>query len=298
MRAALQSVRNAAAGTGSEGGGADATGPMPERRTSGALKDLTSRGVTAVVAGVVALLVVVGAIVAFAANGSDGSGGTPDGNGNSSTHGGTGGAGDGGTKNGGADASQAPTDEDDGGKTEDDDKGGHGKGHGHGKHKGKKDKGGDKALPEGYREVTDDHFHFSMAMPEDFARVGVAGSDSGGVYAASEDGYPSIQVDYTSGPGDDAVEAWRQLERAVSRSSDEYQRVGSIHSVDWRGYPTVADWQFTRTEHGQRVHVLNRGFKVDDGRGHAILITCEADKWDDDACRTLRDTAFRTFRPA
>jgi eukaryotic-like serine/threonine-protein kinase len=305
MRAALQSVRNAAAaGSRSEPAPTDAEKPDAApaatpaggtaRRAPVALKDLTSRGAMVVTAGVLALLVVVGAIVAFAANGDDAKGGGPA---DSSTQGTTGGRGKSGdsAKNG-QDASQAPTPTgDDTGEQGDDNTG-----NGNGKHKGKGKKKGkaDRALPDGYHNVTDNDFHFTVAMPKGFHRIGIAGSDSGGIYAASKGSYPSIQIDYTSHPGDDAVRSWKQLEGAVSSNSNDYRRVGDIHSVDWKGYPTVADWQFERTEHGQRVHVLNRGFKVNDGRGHAILITCKADKWNDDECRTLRQTAFATFKPA
>lgn len=301
VRAALQSVRNAAASGQTEPAGAEKTGPMPARRAPVALRDLTSRSAMAVTAAVVALLVVVGTIVAFASNGGDDrNGGSPS---DSSTHGGTGQetGGDDSAKNGGQDASEAPTDAADGdGKGNGPGKGDDAKnGHGKGKKKGKKkEKGGAKALPDGYHKVTDGRFHFSLAMPEGFKRVGIAGSNSGGIYAKSDGSYPSIQVDYTSHPTDDATQAWRQLEPAVRSNSTGYHRIGKIKSVSWRTYPTTADWQFLRTEHGQRVHVLNRGFKVDDGRGHAILITCKADKWNDTACRTLRETAFRTFQPS
>jgi tRNA A-37 threonylcarbamoyl transferase component Bud32 len=298
MRAALQSVRNAAAsGSRNEpaGNGGEPTGPMPARKTPVALSDLTSRGAMAVTAAVVMLLVVVGTIVAFAASGDD-KGGASD----NSTPGSTAGRNAGGhsAKNGDRKASPSAS-----ATRPSADDGEHGKGKAGGKHKrkdegkGKKGKS-DKALPEGYHQVTDGRFHFSVAMPENFERVGIAGSNSGGIYAASKGSYPKIQVDYTSSPGDDAVRSWKQLEGAVRGSSDGYKRVGEIHSVEWNGYPTVADWQFERTEHGQRVHVLNRGFKVNDGRGHAILITCKADKWDEHACRTLRRTAFDTFEPA
>ncbi|MGW5122238.1 serine/threonine protein kinase, partial [Streptomyces noursei] len=68
-----------------------------------------------------------------------------------------------------------------------------------------------------------------------------------------------------------------------------------IKAIGWRGYPTVADWSFTRRQHGEDVRVLNRGFRADDNHGYAIMITCKAGAWDDKECRELRNTAFRTF---
>ncbi|NLU72378.1 serine/threonine protein kinase [Streptomyces sp. HNM0575] len=150
------------------------------------------------------------------------------------------------------------------------------------------------SLPDDYTQVTDKRFHFSMAMPEDFKRSGVAGSNSGAKYSGG--GLPKLQVDFSPKPLKDAAAGWRDLEPAVKGNSSGYRRI-SIKSVQWRGYPTVGDWQFERDEGGDRVRVLNRGFRADDSHGYAIMITCKAGKWDDDECRTLRETAFKTFKP-
>ncbi|WP_236572721.1 serine/threonine-protein kinase [Streptomyces sp. GS7] len=153
-------------------------------------------------------------------------------------------------------------------------------------------KGGD-AVPDGFTEVTNAGFHFRMAMPDGFRQTGTAGENSGAIYSASG-GFPRVQVDFNDQPGQDAAAAWRSLEPSVAGSSDGYHLIG-IKAVDWRGYPTVADWSFTRQQGGTEVRVLNRGFRVDDQHGFAIMITCKADSWDEKECRQLRDTAFRTF---
>ncbi|SFS31464.1 Protein kinase domain-containing protein [Streptomyces harbinensis] len=158
---------------------------------------------------------------------------------------------------------------------------------------------GDGTLPEnpqGYAELTDETFRFRMSLPDGWRRTGIAGQNSGGIFSAPDGGPPKVQVDFNATPGDDAAGAWHSLEPAVRSNSTEYQRIG-IAAVGWRDYPTVADWEFERTEGGTRVRVLNRGFQVDPGRGYAIMITCAADAWDEEECRTLRDTAFRTFSP-
>lgn len=152
-----------------------------------------------------------------------------------------------------------------------------------------------KGLPDDYKTVTDQQFRFSMAMPDDFRRTGTAGQNSGGIY--SEDGgFPRVQVDFSAQPTDDAKRAWDQLEAQIKGSLGNYKRLG-IESVEFNGYPTVADWGFERDQGGERVRVLNRGFKVDATHGYAILITCKADEWDDDECRTIRETAYSTFKP-
>ncbi|MEU0954847.1 serine/threonine-protein kinase [Streptomyces niveus] len=152
-----------------------------------------------------------------------------------------------------------------------------------------------KGVPEDFKTVTVKQFRFSMAMPEDFRRTGTAGQSSGGIY--SEDGeFPRIQVDFNAKPTNDAKRAWEQLEAQIKGSISNYKRLG-IKSVEFNGYPTVADWGFERDQGGERVRVLNRGFKVDATHGYAIMITCKASEWDDDECRTLRETAYSTFKP-
>ncbi|WP_156722999.1 serine/threonine-protein kinase [Streptomyces apocyni] len=156
---------------------------------------------------------------------------------------------------------------------------------------------GDDGLPDGYKQVSDAEFRFSMAMPESFRPTAIAGQNSGRIYSESG-GFPRVQVDFTSSPGDDAVAAWRGLVPAVASSSTNFKLLG-IHKVDdYNGYPTVADWQFEREQNGERVRVLNRGFKVDAGRGYSIMISCKVSEWDGDECGTLRKTSFDTFRPA
>ncbi|MGW7519317.1 protein kinase domain-containing protein [Streptomyces sp. NPDC054796] len=161
----------------------------------------------------------------------------------------------------------------------------------------KDDESGKPSLPDGYENVEDDQFHFSMAMPGDMEKAGIAGQNSGRKYATGGSGLPKIQVDYNPKPTSDAAAAWRSLEGAVKGNSPSYHRIG-IEKVSWRGYPTVADWQFTRTEGGTKVRVLNRGFKVDSTHGYAIMVTCKASGWDEKKCRDLRETAFKTFKVA
>ncbi|MFI7277766.1 protein kinase [Streptomyces sp. NPDC049879] len=150
-------------------------------------------------------------------------------------------------------------------------------------------------LPDGFTQVENEDFNFRIAMPEGWEFLRTAGQNSGAVYGPS-DGPARLQVDFNPEPGDDAAQAWRDLEPAVSGGSDDYDLIG-IETVEWRDYPTVADWEFTRRDGGQPVRVLDRGFRVDDERGYAVMITCAADAWDGDDCRALRETAFETFEP-
>ncbi|EGE42347.1 protein kinase [Streptomyces sp. SID4928] len=152
------------------------------------------------------------------------------------------------------------------------------------------------ALPAGYEKVVDTRFNFTMAMPEGFKRTAIAGSNSGGIYNDKQGSFPRVQVDFNSSPKDDAAAAWRGAVASVKVLSDGYQH-GGIKKVEYNGYPTVADWTFERNHNGVRVKVLNRGFKVDAKRGYSIMISCKVDEWEDDECRTLRETAYATFTP-
>ncbi|WP_370416836.1 serine/threonine-protein kinase [Streptomyces fradiae] len=151
-------------------------------------------------------------------------------------------------------------------------------------------------LPAGYVMVSNDRFHFSMAMPSSFRMTAIAGENSGGIFNASKGSFPRVQVDFNASPKDDAAAAWRAAMAGVAASSNGYKHIG-IGPVSYKGYPTVADWEFERTQAGQRIHVLNRGFKVDADHGYSIMISCQADAWNEAECKTLRETAFVTFSP-
>ncbi|MEE1940596.1 serine/threonine-protein kinase [Streptomyces sp. TRM 70361] len=294
----------AGAGGGRNGGSGGAATSVLRTRTSALARKARQPAGLAVVAAVVALAVL-GTVLALVLGGGDGGDGGQAGEDSSAVSSGggeqdSGGERDSGGGDGGASPEASPSGEDDGTAGQDGqdgrgDQGGADGAGGNGDDGGRDDQGG-KAPPEGYETVTDDRFNFSMAMPEGYRRTGIAGQNSGGIYTPSGGGLPKIQVDFSGSPGEDAAAAWKALEPAVRGSSSGYTRLG-IKSVDWRDYPTVADWTFERTEGGQRVRVLNRGFRVDGDSGYAVMITCPADEWDGAECRTVRKTAFGTFRP-
>ncbi|GAA1920566.1 hypothetical protein GCM10009716_31510 [Streptomyces sodiiphilus] len=286
--------------------------PAPAGRAASGGTPLAAGRRRLLVAGVVAvvLLALLGAALASTMGGGkdeeasggagsgqrddDAAGGDPDGPGGS---GGTDGGAD--ASDGGADAGEGT---EDGGEPGADDEYGEdggerdpaGSGDGDGGPGG--EGGASPQIPEGYAEITDTDFRFRVALPEGWERVRIAGQNSGGEYSDPAGGPPMVQIDFTSSPGNDAAAAWRLLEPATQSASRNYRRIG-IEEIEWRGYPTVADWEFERVVRGRDVRVLNRGFRVDAARGYAIMITCVADEWDGKECRTLRDTAFSTFQP-
>ncbi|MEW2368850.1 serine/threonine-protein kinase [Streptomyces sp. NPDC006656] len=149
-------------------------------------------------------------------------------------------------------------------------------------------------LPAGFTKVTDLNFQFAMVMPEGFHQTGTAGTNSGAIYSRSG-GFPRIQVDHTSSPGNDARAAWAEMVPGLAGSSRNYHQI-RLEPVEYRGYPTVADLEFEREEQGMKVRVLDRGFRADAKNGYAIMISCPADQWDGPECTQIRNTAFDTFQ--
>ncbi|WP_329135597.1 protein kinase [Streptomyces sp. NBC_01476] len=156
--------------------------------------------------------------------------------------------------------------------------------------------GGGSGLPSGYTTATNARFHFTMAMPPGWHQTGTSLGGAGAIYSA-HGGYPRVQVDFSSHPGKDAAATWRGNEAGVKANSDDYQRI-VIKSIDYRNYRTAADWEFYRTEGGQKMHVLNRGFVTDGSHAYAILISIPADDWNSAASVQMRNAFFSSFQQA
>ncbi|WAP57687.1 serine/threonine-protein kinase [Streptomyces sp. S465] len=299
----------AASGAARKAGAAAATpesapAPQPAVPPRASITDVVPRR-TLIIIAVVVVLAIVGAVLAVVLSSGDDGGGNAKGasGGDKSTSAGvSGGTEEGqGTDKSGQSAGESPNAESSGEQTsasaskgsddESDDTSDDG---GSGDDSGKGEDGGGKGgLPDGYKTVKSSDFPFSMAMPEDWSVHSGSYSGSRKYYGGSS--IPRIQVDFTDSPRSDAVADWKKGEENARRTMSGYKGLG-IKSIDWNGYPTVADWQFERNQDGKRVRAINRGFKADGSHGFAILITCEASKWDDEECATLRQTAFDTFK--
>ncbi|WP_275562934.1 serine/threonine-protein kinase [Streptomyces sp. 5-6(2022)] len=302
-----------AAGSGAAGSASDAAtpeaapGPRPPLPPRASITDVVPKRTLIIIAAVVVLAIVATVLAVVLNDGGDGGDNAKGSSGGdkSASAGASGGSKEDqgkGTDKTGQSAGESPKTETSGGKRsgqpesskESDDnsgKGGGGSDDNSGKGKGGGGKGG---LPGGYKTVKSSDFPFSMAMPEGWSVHPGSYSGSRKYYGGSS--IPRIQIDFTNAPKSDAEADWRKSEENARRTMSGYKGLG-IKSVDWRGYPTVADWEFERLDRdGKRVHVINRGFKADGSHGFAILITCEASKWDDKECTTLRQTAFDTFK--
>ncbi|MFF5918087.1 protein kinase [Streptomyces flavochromogenes] len=325
MRGALKSVRNAAASVKAEPtaptartatGAASATRqaggrPTPARAS---LTDVVPRR-TLVIIAAVAVLALLGTILAVSLKGGDEGNQGKDSGGTTASAGASAG-GDGSSASGGSDSGkgQSPGGAGQQGGAQPGDTGSNGSTGGNGTTgstgatdgsggsngtgttpTGKPGGGTGAQLPAGYTLVTNDRFHFSMAMPATFKLRSIPGYSGGGIFSESG-GFPRIQVDFNSSPKDDAAAAWELGKIGVAATSKNYKHFG-IRTVSYKGYPTVADWEFERTQQGMRVHVLNRGFKVDAKHGYSIMVSCKAEEWNGAECKTLRETAFATFSP-
>ncbi|MEU5659894.1 serine/threonine-protein kinase [Streptomyces sp. NPDC047737] len=304
LRGALRSVRNAKApaaaasvphtpsrAPATPAAMASASGPAGSpARTTASITDVVPRRTLAVIAGVV-VLAVLGTVLALTL-GDDGESDKGGSKGDTTTSAGAAAGGDGAATGGGS-----GKDETSGTEKGGEDGQGEEKGEASAEPSASQETGepGPDALPSGYRTVGNKQFHFSVAMPGSFKFDAIAGQNSGAIYNA-DGGFPRIQIDYNGSPKDDAAAAWAGAVAATRSLSNGYKHIG-IKKVEYNGYPTVADWEFTRNQQGMRVRVLNRGFKADATHGYSIMISCKASEWNGEECRTLRETAFATFEP-
>ncbi|WP_431034176.1 protein kinase domain-containing protein [Streptomyces sp. P6-2-1] len=141
-------------------------------------------------------------------------------------------------------------------------------------------------------DVTDhrDPTGFSIGLPDGWKRVS---ADRAGVRFAGPAGQ-KLLVGTTTTPSDDAVADWTKQERYMVRP--HYQRV-SIKRVDYRGWET-ADWEFTYTDGGTRMHSVDRGTVVNSHRGYGLMFTTKDAGWNGKRARQTWQTFTETFTPA
>nr|WP_324290346.1 protein kinase [Streptomyces sp. H27-H1] len=304
-RLALKSARTAAAARAAAAAAATASAATaaeaPSPRSAPVAAPLTDvvprRTIALAIAGVVVALVVIGSLVAYAVSGDDDKDGAPqDGKGGKGgSHSAASSPGPGSSPSATPSPSPKAGEPSTGGAGSPDPGQSQGSGTNPGQGEGSTPGGALPGLPPGYVQINDPKFHFAMGMPEGFEQTDTIGKDDGVIYSR-DGGFPRIQIDFNSKPRDDARAAWLELAPVVAGNSKNYKLL-RLEPVEYRGYPTVADWEFERDQRGVRVRVLDRGFRMDAKHGYAIMITCLADQWDAAECTQLRTTAFDTFQP-
>ncbi|MFI2505415.1 protein kinase [Streptomyces sp. NPDC018972] len=130
---------------------------------------------------------------------------------------------------------------------------------------------------------------YSIGLPEGwkFQSTGAAGDRFTGPNGQK------LLIGWTTTPKDDPVADWKNQERAMVRA--QYQRI-RIEAVDYRGWDT-ADWEFTYVESGTKYRSIDRGTVVGDRLGYGLMYTARAADWGSDQRKDTWRTLTKTFRP-
>jgi eukaryotic-like serine/threonine-protein kinase len=277
MRAALRSVRKAAAKKAPEPGGPAATLPAPQRAS---LSDVVPRRTLFIVIAAI-VIALLGTVIGVALG--DSGGGKGD-----SKNGGHGARSDGkaagsAPKTSGAAGSSAGAESASPSSTASASSSASKPG----------TAAGGAALPPGWTTYHDRE-GFSIALPRGWKRVGDDGYGVGSRFRGS--GGANLLVDWTHSPGKSALGTWRKDAGQARNTMSGYHQI-KVVAADYRGYD-VADWEYTRQEQGKPVHVLNRGMVTGPGHGYALMFTAPAGEWNSAANRLARTTFFATFKPA
>jgi len=144
-------------------------------------------------------------------------------------------------------------------------------------------------LPSGWHRYTNSSVGWSIGVPPGW-RVEPSGSE---VFLRDPAGGRYLQIDTKYPAGPSAKGAWEDQERSFRSSHSGYQRI-SLDNTSWRDYPDVADWEFTYTEGGAKLHAVDRGAVVAN-RGYGLFFQTHDDQWA--ASQDLRQSFYDTFQP-
>ncbi|MFJ5515659.1 serine/threonine-protein kinase [Streptomyces griseoluteus] len=264
--------------------------PRPAPKAS--LTDVVPRRTLIVVAAVIALaLVVVGTVLALTLGGDDGKGtgaqGAP--SASSSTKrdpdkGGSGATGPDGSGSAPATDGSRSAGSGDGSTADDPDGKGKGKDGGDGSDDDSSGSSGKKGSGSAPVVTTRKSAQgYSIGLPKGWKY----GSTSAAGDRYTGPGGQKLLVAWTSTPKSDPVRDWENQERYMVRS--QYDRI-RIAKVDYRGW-TTADWEFTYVDGGTKYRSIDRGFKVNDHLGHALMYTAKSSDWDG----ALREDTWKTL---
>jgi eukaryotic-like serine/threonine-protein kinase len=128
--------------------------------------------------------------------------------------------------------------------------------------------------PPGMERYTDPT-GFSVAVPQGWR----AERDGPRVYLRDPGSSAYLLVDQTDTPAADPVADWQQQEPAVARRLTNYERLGEIVALDFRGW-RAADWQFVfGREQGTRV--LNRNLVTAPDKAYALYWSVPTSRWEE-----------------
>jgi eukaryotic-like serine/threonine-protein kinase len=155
------------------------------------------------------------------------------------------------------------------------------------------------AIPDGFRRHKD-RTGFQIAVPDGWREE----RQNSSVFFRDPNGGRYIQVDQVANPSPSALKDWQVFERQTKADGrfPAYKRIrleatGNEPPVpDTGNGDKSADWEFTWTAGGGRMHALDRGF-VANGRGYGIFVVAPDSSWD----KTYKEIylpVFQSFKPA
>jgi hypothetical protein len=138
--------------------------------------------------------------------------------------------------------------------------------------------------------MRDDGTGFRVPVPDGWT----FGRDSEGrALWRSPDRARLLLIDQTRHPKSDPVQDWENNEAARRDGYQDYHRE-RLTAVDY--WDKAADWEFTYTLNGTRMHVLNRGFVTAPDQAYSIYFATSAAQWD--AAQPQLQTILAGFQPA
>ncbi|MBE3009380.1 serine/threonine protein kinase [Microbispora sp. NEAU-D428] len=146
-------------------------------------------------------------------------------------------------------------------------------------------------LPKGWKTHRDP-LGFSIALPSGWVPFH---REATRVRFHDPSGRDYLQVDFTPWETTDPVAALRTVEAASTKKGylRGYERIG-LASGNYLGVPS-ADWEFTHTTDAGKVRVLDRAFRLDDGRCVALYWQVADSRWTSGL--SYFNAFTRTFRP-
>ncbi|GAA2384645.1 serine/threonine-protein kinase [Nonomuraea africana] len=150
-------------------------------------------------------------------------------------------------------------------------------------------------LPEGWRRLSNATGGFSVAVPREWKATRIPGRDSVSVKGPGTPGELIIEWTESGKTGLTPKQEWESLEQEIQAKGQfsGYTRLGIVE-LTYLGVE-AADWEFTRNKGGEMIHVLNRGFRLGDGRPFALYWETPDRLWTES--RATLDTILETFRP-
>ncbi|NNJ60477.1 MAG: hypothetical protein HKP61_05890 [Dactylosporangium sp.] len=130
---------------------------------------------------------------------------------------------------------------------------------------------------------------FQIAVPRGWSQS----KEGTMVYFREPGGGRALGIDQTRTPRPDPVADWTKQEISRSKRLRDYQRV-KIEKVDY--FLNCADWEYTYSSSGTRLHVLDRGFITAADRAYAIFWLVPDARWQESL--GMFEIFAESFKPA